>query len=120
MTSHSSANTHWLLNFPEDMRIHMANVYIEAMEEDIALLKESLQVESSETASTLPIVHKIKGGAMQIGLNSISRSAAVTEKLGKLASPAYSKALSVFVTDVEQSITDVTDWKNINNRVDRY
>ncbi len=120
MTPHSSANTQWLLDFPEDMRVHMANVYIEAMAEDIALLKASLHEESNETSSTLPIVHKIKGGAMQIGLSSISRSAAATEKLGKLASPAYSKALSVFVTDIEQSITDVTDWKNINKRVDRY
>ncbi len=92
----------------------MADVYIESMEEDIALLKESLMAEPASTASTLPIVHKIKGGAMQIGLNSISRSAAVTEKLGKLESPAYTKSLQVFVTDIEQSISDVTHWKNIN------
>ncbi len=94
----------------------MANVYIETMEEDLVLLKESLQNKSDKIPSTLSIVHKIKGGALQIGLTSISQSAVVTEYIGKLESPEYTKALSTLVNDIEQSISDITHWKNNNNK----
>ncbi len=114
MTSHLSTNTQWLLNFPEEMRIRLADVYIETMTDDIALLKESLLEQPSKIGSTLSIVHKIKGGTMQIGLDSISQSAVVTEHIGKLQSTEYPKALSTLVKDIEQSITDIADWKNNN------
>ncbi len=94
----------------------MANVYIETMEEDLVLLKESLQNKSDKIASTLSIVHKIKGGALQIGLSSISQSAVVTEYVGKLESPEYTKALSKLADDLEQSIIDVEHWKNNNSK----
>ncbi len=92
----------------------MADVYIESMEDDITMLKESLPLQSDKITSTLAIVHKIKGGAMQIGLSSISQTAVFTENLGKLGSAQYPKALSELVNGVEQSIADVTYWKNSN------
>lgn len=89
----------------------MANVYIETMRQDLSLLQELLQASPIGIASTLTVVHKIKGGTMQIGLKKISQIARTTEALGKLESPDYPNALSILVKEIQQSITDVQDWK---------
>ncbi|WP_255202987.1 Hpt domain-containing protein [Vibrio natriegens] len=107
-------NTQWLLNFPKDMRIHMAETYIDTMEQDATLLKTLLIGQSTNAHATLEVVHKIKGSTAQIGLRTINQSAIYTEKLGKLASPDYPTALSSLVKEMKQSIVDVKNWKARN------
>ena len=114
MHSRSTLYTQWLLNFPKDIRVHMANVYIDTLEPDTALLQTLLNEHSTTNSATLAVVHKIKGSTAQIGLRTINQSAIYTEKLGKLASPDYPTALSSLVKEVKQSIVDVKNWKARN------
>ncbi len=106
--------TQWLINLPKEMRVQMANAYIETMELDVASLRDFLQAETMNTPATLRLVHKIKGGTMQIGLKKISQLAVYTEELGRLTSPDYPRALTLLVKEIQQSITDVQKWINHN------
>ncbi|UYI49807.1 Hpt domain-containing protein [Vibrio natriegens] len=92
----------------------MANVYIDTLEPDTALLQTLLYEHSTTNSATLAMVHKIKGSTARLGLRTINQSAIYTEKLGKLASPDYPTALSSLVKEVKQSIVDVKNWKARN------
>lgn len=116
MTSRPFINTRWLLNFPEDKRVNMANVYIETMGQDLTLLQELLPACPAKIAPTLSVVHRIKGSAMQIGLRNLSQSATYTEDLGKLDSPDFPNALSILVKEIQQSIIDVRKWKSLSTK----
>lgn len=114
MNSRAMLNTQWLLNFPKDMRVHMAETYIETMNHDVNQLEQLLLMGTTSTQDALAILHKIKGCTAQIGLRTLNQSAIYTEKLGKLASPDYPVALSSLLKEVKQSIVDVKNWKAYN------
>ncbi|CAM2786982.1 hypothetical protein [Vibrio mytili] len=86
----------------------MADVYIEAMEADVALLTENL----ANLPSLLPVLHRLKVGAAQIGIDSIHRSALFAEAAGKSGSSSYQQTVTSLIEEVKQSIVDVKTWKN--------
>lgn len=116
MNSRSTLHTQWLLHFPKDIRVHMADVYIDSMEQDATLLETLLFADSLNLPATLAVVHKIKESAVKIGLKTISQSAIYAEKVGKLESSDYPCVLSSLVREVKQSIIDVKNWKSHNTK----
>lgn len=106
MDSKKFSRTLWLNNFPVDMQHYMAKVYIETMTEDIEELKRHLHTRKQSIA----IIHKIKGGLAQIGLESILRSVLLAEQLGRSDSHLYQKSLEELIATLELSLIDVNHW----------
>ncbi len=98
--------TDWLYQTPRDVRLLMAIVYVETMSGDI----QKLDKLPTHLHESLDVIHRIKGGAGQIGLRYIEQLSIETETLGKAHSSAYVSSLVNLIQSIKESIETVEAW----------
>ncbi len=98
--------TKWLYQTPSDVRLLMAIIYVETMSDDV----QSLDKLPTNLNDSLAVIHRIKGGAGQIGLRCIEQLAIETETLGKTHSSSYVSSLVRLIHSIKESIQTVEAW----------
>lgn len=98
--------TKWLYQTPSDVRLLMAIIYVETMSDDV----QSLDKLPTNLNDSLAVIHRIKGGAGQIGLRCIEQLAIETETLGKTRSSSYVSSLVRLIHSIKESIQTVEAW----------
>lgn len=98
--------TKWLYQTPSDVRLLMAIIYVETMSDDV----QSLDKLPTDLNDSLAVIHRIKGGAGQIGLRCIEQLAIETETLGKAHSSSYVSSLVRLIHAIKESIKTVEAW----------
>ncbi len=98
--------TNWLYQTPNDSRLLMAVIYVEIMSEDVQRLDKL----PTNLNDSLAAIHRIKGGAGQIGLRCIEQLAIEAERLGKRGSSSYVSSLVRLIQSIKDSIQTVEAW----------
>lgn len=98
--------TAWLNRFESDERTYIANAYIETMREDV----EQLKLISNDPRATLSLLHKMKGGCTQIGIEPISKLIESVEDIIKSESKIYTTEIDILIIKINKSIESLSEW----------
>lgn len=106
-----SNNIYWLCNYPNDQRVYLADVYVSVMQEELDQLRDT----KPERATTLQIMHRIKGGLSSIGHFPLEQLIKVEEKELKVGNNTVEETNLNTIKLISHSVQSVKDWLDMNN-----
>ncbi|MBY7729832.1 Hpt domain-containing protein [Vibrio splendidus] len=103
--------TSWLSNYPSDQRVYLADVYVSVMQEDLEQLRDT----KPKRATTLQVMHRIKGGLSSIGHFPLEQLIKVEEKELKAGNNTVEQTNLNTIKLISHSVQSIEDWLNINS-----
>ena len=110
-TRPSKSNIYWLCNYPNDQRAYLAEVYVSVMQEELEQLRDT----KPERATTLQIMHRIKGGLSSIGPATLEKLIKVEEMGLKAGKSTVEETNLNTIKLISHSVQSVKDWLDMNN-----
>ncbi|WP_192890923.1 Hpt domain-containing protein [Vibrio bathopelagicus] len=103
--------TSWLSNYPSDQRVYLADVYVSVMQEDLEQLRDT----KPKRATTLQVMHRIKGGLSSIGHFPLEQLIKVEEKELKAGNNTVEQTNLNTIKLISHSVQSIEDWLNTNS-----